>query len=400
MSGKAEENCAVKPSATGRSVAEIREESMDKTRQKLGFTPEMKRKETYWPPSVLAKKKMKASWEEKKTPVQLFVEQNNASSKGESLYDFSTDSPRRHQSNESLSSPSSLWPGCLFDSHCHLDLVYRRLATEGQATSCIEQTLAWDGQEVHQLTMAGLVTNWCFPKSWPRQEELLAKGERVHYSVGCHPKQADQLTPANLARLENLVRGRGVVALGECGLDYSERSTVGREVQALAFLSQLKLALKYNLPLIVHAREAEDDLYRLLGQCCLPKDWSIHRHCFTGDWGAALRWLTTYPASKIGLTALVTFPSATQVHRVALLTPLSRLLLETDAPYFPPRSRVMMPQQYSFPFSQPGHVLQVAAEVARIKDRSLEEVLRANLRNVTEIYGIKTNYAMSPTVIK
>jgi TatD DNase family protein len=196
-----------------------------------------------------------------------------------------------------------------------------------------------------------------------------------------------------LARLEGLARA-GVVALGECGLDYSKGSQVSKEVQQGVFLTQLNLALRLNLPLIIHAREAEEDCYMVLEAAGVPADWPIHRHCFNDSWAAALKWLRAFPASKIGLTNLVTFPRAAQAREVARRVPLSRLLLETDAPYFQPRgSLVMMEAGVTVrDFSQPGHVLQAAATVAKIKGRPLEQVLRANLRNVTEIYGIKTSY--------
>ena len=113
----------------------------------------------------------------------------------------------------------------------------------------------------------------------------------------------------------------------------SRRSFADREVQARAFRAQIQLALRYNLPLVLHVRDhsrswdggpAEGDCYRVLDECNVPRDYPIHRHCFngkclplkkvifaihtSGDWRSAHRWLSTYPASKIGLTALITFP--------------------------------------------------------------------------------------------
>ena len=118
---------------------------------------------------------------------------------------------------------SPLWPGCLFDSHCHMELVYRRLAGEGARASSLQESLARDGQAVPQDRMAGVLANCCFPRDWPSPQQLVGRpGDRwvlavashichlnqvssaclyrVFYSLGCHPKQADLLTPACLAR--------------------------------------------------------------------------------------------------------------------------------------------------------------------------------------------------------
>ena len=215
-----------------------------------------------------------------------------------------------------------------------------------------------DGQYIGDDAVGGVITNLHLPRDWSIFEQLHpplpgrtdSRGEdfgRVHFAIGCHPKQAALLTTPMLKRLDALVRRPGVVAVGECGLDYSARSFADREVQATAFRAQIHLALRYNLPLVLHIRGngrawagegdlAEEDCYKILEECGVPRDFPIHRHCFNGNWISALTWLSTYPASKIGITALVTFPKAIHIHEVARRVPLSRLLLETDAPYFAP----------------------------------------------------------------
>ena len=89
----------------------------------------------------------------------------------------------------------------------------------------------------------------------------------------------------------------------------------------------------------------------------------MHYHCFDSSVGQAEQWLQDYPASKIGLTGLVTFPNARQVHEVARNVPLEKILLETDAPYFLPPA--VHKTSYQYNFSQPGHVVHVAAQVIK-----------------------------------
>ena len=286
----------------------------------------------------------------------------------------------------------NLWPNCLFDSHCHLDLALRKLPVKRYSDSSIAHTVHWDGQGTELHHMGGLITNMCYPNRWPTERVLSTRPSKVHISVGVHPKQANLLTPLNVEKLERLVRGGNVVAMGECGLDYSRSGWKNWRMQETTFLTQLEMAMKYDLPVIVHAREAEDELYKLLAKAGVPRNWPIHRHCFTENWVSADRWLTTYPASKIGLTALVTYPHATSVRDVALHIPLTRLLLETDAPYFPPKNRVLMSRSFQSSYSLPSHVLQVASEVAMIKQCDIGAVLNSNLKNVADIYRIQTNY--------
>jgi len=113
----------------------------------------------------------------------------------------------------------------------------------------------------------------------------------------------------------------------------------------------------------------------------------MHYHCFNGSVEQAEQWLQDYPASKIGLTGLITFPNARQVHEVAQHVPLEKILLETDAPYFLPPA--VLKSSYQYNFSQPGHVVHVAAQVAALRGIPLSEVLRANMKNIQAVYNIK-----------
>jgi len=283
--------------------------------------------------------------------------------------------------------------GSVFDSHCHLDILYHRYRAEGLEVK--GQSLEWVVGGLGDK-FGGCIASFCDPRVWSRGlndwkvpdavRAAVAK-EEVYLSIGCHPHFADRLTSGSLDVLDRLVRDMlmSVVAVGECGLDYSAKNKVDKELQKKVFHDQVMLALKYNLPLVLHIRDAEDDGYRVLEHAGVPADWIIHRHCFTGDWATASTWLDRFPASKIGITGCVTFSSATQVHETVRNIPVNRLLLETDAPYFLP----VGVDKRELPFSQPGHVLHVAAKVAELKGLALEEILTANMRNVTEVYGIK-----------
>jgi len=299
-----------------------------------------------------------------------------------------------------------LFPGSVFDSHCHLDFIYRRLRGEkvfGHVQS-LQSCLDMDGEELGDK-FGGCVANFCHPGDWGqgRSGRLVSdvisdsvKDRRIFLTIGCHPHYADRMQGNNkMDQLAQLVSGRSryfkgkVVAVGECGLDYSKKNTVPKEIQKQVFADQLKLALKFKLPIVLHIRNAEADGYSVLQTAGVPSSWPMHRHCFTGDWATASTWLDRYPKSKIGVTGLVTYPEAIEVHQVVGSIPLNRLLLETDAPYFLPARTDK--NVYSSTCALPSHVLHVAAQVAAIKQVQLKVVLEHNLSNIKEIYRVGSN---------
>jgi len=299
---------------------------------------------------------------------------------------------------------AELPPGCVWDSHCHLDFLARRLSTSKVSSvkfgDRLEVSLKIDGESLGDK-FGGCVANFCDPRDWSQGRHgqdvspilrSCREQNRVFITIGCHPHFADRLLGGSkllqLERLAKRMKGR-VVAIGECGLDNSRKNDVSMEIQKRAFSAQVMLALKLKLPLVLHIRDAEEEGIKLLRDLNIPKNWRIHRHCFTGSWSEASAWLKLFPGSKLGLTGIVTFPHAAREHEVARRVPLDRLLLETDAPYFLPTG-VARKTSYAYSFSQPGHVVHVAAQVAALRKISLLEVLRANMRNIKEVYGINT----------
>jgi len=295
---------------------------------------------------------------------------------------------------------AQLSPGSVWDSHCHLDFIARRMAREGVTDGeKLEVCLNQDKEPLGGL-FGGCVANFCDPQDWAqgRHEREVSpilqscqEQNKVYITLGCHPHFADKLSGNKLEQLERLARVSGhgrVVAIGECGLDRSKKNGVSIENQKKVFIAQVKLALKLNLPLVLHIREAEEEGRDVLRELEVPRDFQIHRHCFNGSLEEANSWMKLYPRSKLGLTGLVTFHKAKKVHEVARSIPLTRLLLETDAPYFLPSE--LSRDDYSYKFSHPGHVLHVAAKIASLRNINIEEVLSANRKNIKDIYGIKT----------
>ena len=309
----------------------------------------------------------------------------------------------------------------VWDSHCHLDFLLKRFAKEEGffAGDVLTKSLESDGQALGDK-FGGCIANFCDPWDWTQgalgdQISSLIRAcsneQRIFITLGCHPHFADKLDDAALDQLRMLA-GRsdlGLVAIGECGLDTSPKNKVPLEVQLEAFGAQVDLALSFNLPIVLHIRGAEEEAFRLLKTKKVPPDWPMHYHCFSGTLEMAEQWLDDYPASKIGLTGLVTYPDAVQVHEVARHLPLEKIVLETDSPYFLPYT--VNKRSYPYSFSQPGHVLQVATKVnifvrlihslkqyfkvAELRGVSLLKVLSANRKNIHELYCIKLDVGLN-----
>lgn len=202
-------------------------------------------------------------------------------------------------------------------------------------------------------------------------EEL---GPQVVVAVGCHPHEASALDGAFKQRLEHGLSRRGVVAVGEIGLDYFYENSP-REDQRKAFAWQLALAREAGLPVVLHQREAWADFLAGLDGCQGVRGVA---HCFTEGPEAALEMVRRGLA--IGVGGMVTFPRSDAIRETARVVPLTSLLLETDSPY-------LAPVPYRGQRNEPALVRVVAEYLARLLDLPLEEVAASTDRAFGTLFG-------------
>ncbi|XP_067126658.1 uncharacterized protein [Centruroides vittatus] len=267
------------------------------------------------------------------------------------------------------------------DTHCHLDFLFKREHFQGTY-----EKYQLENCETFPKNYEGCITIFCDPQSFAKKSEWekLLKENNVWAAFGCHPHSANEYDDdIETHLLKALVHPR-VVALGEIGLDYSSRNSCQPSIQQKVFRKQLKIAVHKNLPLVIHCRDAHDDCIEILKEV-IPSDYYIHRHCFTGDWKEAEIWLNTFENLYMGITNLVTFPSAKELHFVAKKIPLNRLLLETDAPYFVPKHHTIK----SVKGSHPGMAIHVAAQIAALRSEdTIQDILHAVRKNTYCLYGV------------
>jgi len=203
---------------------------------------------------------------------------------------------------------------------------------------------------------------------------LAEQNSLVYAAVGVHPHDAERATSAVLGRLRDLARRPRVVAIGEIGLDYY-RDLSPRRVQRRVFADQLALAAEVGLPVVVHSRDAHDDIVAAL------RGWDgvgvVHSYSAGPDRLEEVLSL----GFCVGIAGPVTFPKARLLRAVAATTPLERLLVETDCPY-------LTPQPHRGRRNEPAYVRHVVEEVARVRGEPAELVARATAENAGGLFGI------------
>ncbi|XP_047392418.1 putative deoxyribonuclease TATDN2 [Sciurus carolinensis] len=279
--------------------------------------------------------------------------------------------------------PRSPWQSYLLegfiDTHCHLDMLYSKLSFKGTFT-----TFRKIYSNSFPKEFQGCISDFCDPRTlrdglW---EELL-KEDLVWGAFGCHPHFARYYNEHQERSLLHALRHPKAVAFGEMGLDYSYKCTTPVPEQFKIFERQLQLAVSLRMPLVIHCREADEDLLGIMKKF-VPSDYKIHRHCFTGSYPIIEPMLKHFPNMSVGFTAVLTYSSAWEAREALKKIPLERILVETDAPYFLPRQVPKSLCQYA----HPGLALHTVREIARIKDAPLSHILATLRENTNRLYNL------------
>ncbi|MFH1191414.1 MAG: TatD family hydrolase [Candidatus Omnitrophota bacterium] len=205
--------------------------------------------------------------------------------------------------------------------------------------------------------------------------ELAQNYTPIYASVGVHPHDADGFDSQAINKLRELAQMNKVVAIGETGLDYY-RNLSSQENQKQAFIKQIELAKDLKLPLVIHSRQAEKDVLRIL-RAALPLRAVVH--CFSGDESFLQECLGF--GFFISFTCNITYKKAQGLREIVRLTPLNRLMLETDAPY-------LSPEGFRSQRNEPFQIKLLAEEVSRIKGVSVEEVAEQTTQNAKGFFKL------------
>jgi TatD DNase family protein len=210
----------------------------------------------------------------------------------------------------------------------------------------------------------------------------------IFAAVGIHPNYVNSMAEGDLERLSDLAHTQALVAIGEIGLDYYREYSEPAQ-QREAFLAQLDLAARCELPVIIHNREASRDLVPILNdwQRGLPAGSRLKRfpgvlHAYSGSLDEALELAELNFA--FGLGGPVTYHNGAERRAVAAGLPLQKILLETDAPF-------LTPHPHRGKRNEPAYIPLIAAEIARLHKRTPEEVGEITTQNAIRLFNLDSD---------
>jgi len=231
-----------------------------------------------------------------------------------------------------------------------------------------------------QAGVAHLVHSCVDPSEFEKIQAIAQRYPEVSMAVGLHPLDMDKWTPDTAEKIATLAASEPkVVAIGEMGLDFFKADN--KAVQTEAFTAQLEVAQSLGLPVIIHCREAADEMAVLLEDFFESKGpVKGVMHCWTGTPEETQRFLDL--GFFISFSGIVTFKSATQVKASAQMVPGDRLLVETDCPFLSPVPKRKEKR------NQPAFVRHVAEHVAELRNVSLETLAIQTTQNAQQLFQL------------
>lgn len=207
---------------------------------------------------------------------------------------------------------------------------------------------------------------------------LSEKYDTIYAAVGVHPHDAKEMDDSSIDILRELSKQGKVVAIGEIGLDYHYDNSP-RDIQKQWFKEQIDLAKELNLPIIVHSRDASQDVFDIIKQA---QDGTLRGviHCFSESVEMAEEYIKL--GFYISLGGPVTFKNAKVPKEVAKYVPLDRLLIETDSPY-------LTPHPHRGKRNEPKNVRYVAEEISYLKEMPYEKLKEITNENTKRLFRIE-----------
>lgn len=207
--------------------------------------------------------------------------------------------------------------------------------------------------------------------------EIAEAHDFIFAAVGVHPHDAETMDEQMLALLEAMAKKPVVKAIGEIGLDYY-RDLSPRDIQKKWFIEQIRMAKRLKLPVIIHDRDANDDVLRILKEEN-AFETGVLMHCYSGSRELATQYVKL--GAYISIAGPVTYKNARKTIEVVEAVPLDRLMIETDAPY-------LSPEPYRGKRNEPMYVKHTCQKMAMLKGISYEEMASITLENAKRFFKI------------
>lgn len=254
----------------------------------------------------------------------------------------------------------------LVDSHCHLDF------------SVFDVDRIETVQRAKDAGIGTIVTICTKVSQFDQISALTQIDENIWCSVGVHPHQVDEEEPVTAEELVSYAAtGPKVIGIGETGLDYYYENSAPKS-QRTSFRNHIEAARETQLPLIIHTRNADDDMANILEEEMLKGAFPGVLHCFASGSELAQRALDL--GLYISLSGIVTFKNAEDLRDIVRDLPLERILLETDSPFLSP-----IPNRGKR--NEPSFIVHTAAKVAELKNLNLCEISEISTDNFYKLFN-------------
>lgn len=253
----------------------------------------------------------------------------------------------------------------LVDSHCHLDFPDFAAERDAIVSRAREQGI------VRLVTISTKVHKFADIRA------IAEAYDDVFCSIGTHPHYADkepEITTADLVKLTNHPK---VVAIGEAGLDYF-RNNSSVEGQEQGFRRHIAAARETGLPLVIHSREADDDMARILEEESAKGAFPFVLHCFTGGPDLAKRGVAL--GGYVSFSGVITFKKNEALRAVAAEVPVDRILVETDAPY-------LAPEPFRGKRNEPAYVTNTARALGDARKTDFETISKQTTENFFRLFS-------------
>lgn len=205
--------------------------------------------------------------------------------------------------------------------------------------------------------------------------DVISKYNNIYGTLGIHPEDIDSISDNSFKFIEENLNNKKIVAIGEIGLDYYWVKDNKEEQKAL-LRRQMEIAEKYNMPVVIHSREAALDTYEIL------KDYNVKGviHCFSYSLDMAKKFIKL--GYKIGIGGVITFKNSKKLVEVVENINLDDILLETDSPY-------LAPEPLRGTKNVPYNTYYIAKKIAEIKDVNIDSVFTITTQNSVKLFDIK-----------
>lgn len=253
----------------------------------------------------------------------------------------------------------------LVDSHCHLD--FPELQT--RLPSILEAARA--------AGVGRLVTISTHVARYESYKALAEAHDAIFFSIGTHPHNAAEEPDVPVKRLVELSAHPRCIAIGEAGLDYHYDKSP-RDVQRKVLRTHVEAARETALPLVIHARNADEDMVEILTDEMRRGRFSAVLHCFSS--GEKLAQVGIELGFYVSFSGILTFRNSEEIRRVAAAVPRDRLLVETDAPY-------LAPVPHRGKTNEPAYVAHTAHILAEIVGATDAEIARTTTENFYRLFS-------------